>query len=78
MLYYKERIVKAVRDHPSPRHIDKLRAEHQAQAKLAAESGLVPKAFHGDPTFVELVLAKNTPAPSLLAEKNNESVNGPG
>ena len=55
----------------SPRHIDKLRAEHQAQASLTAESGLVPKAFLGDPTFVELVSVKS------LA-KNDEPVNNPG
>ena len=47
---------------PSPREIDKLRAEHQAKAKLAAEAGLIPKAFLGDPTFEELMSAQ-TPAP---------------
>lgn len=71
-----------VRSQSSPRHIDKLRAEHQAQAKLAAESGLVPKAFSGDPTFVELVSAKNMPAPEtgcgLLGEKSNEPVSSLG
>lgn len=40
------------------KEIDKLRAEHQAKAKLAAEAGLVPKAFLGDPTFEELVSAQ--------------------
>jgi hypothetical protein len=62
-----------VRAHPSPRQIDKLRAKHQAQAKLAAKDGLVPDAFHGDPTFVELVSAKNE-----LAGKSNESANSSG
>ncbi len=56
-----------VSNQPSQRHIDKLRAKHQAQAATTAESGLVPKAFHGDPTFVELVKAKN-----------DEPVNSPG
>ncbi len=64
-----------VRSQPSPRHIDKLRAEHQAQAKLASESGLVPKAFLGDPTFQELVSVKSKP---LTWVKNDEPANSPG
>jgi len=83
--------MKAVRDQPSPRHIDKLRVEHQAQAKLAAESGRVPKAFHGDPTFVELVSVKKTSdiamvfgmptseiGSDLLAKESDEPANSSG
>ena len=61
----------------SQKHIDKLRAEHQAQAKLAAESGRTPKAFLGDPTFEELVAASSScPTPEIgsgmLAEIEND------
>ena len=72
---------------PSPREIDKLRAEHQAKAKLAAEAGLVPKAFLGDPTFQELISAKEVilPAPTpefyhgiLAGAKIDESTNSSG
>ena len=71
----------------SPREIDKLRAEHQAKAKLAAEAGLVPEAFLGDPTFEELISAKGVvlPAPTpefyhgmLAGAKVDESTNNSG
>ena len=45
----------------SEKPLDKLRAKHQAAAKLAAESGSVPKIFRGDPTFQELVSTHDTP-----------------
>ena len=72
-----------VSSHPSPRRIDKLRAEHQAQATLAAKSGLVPRAFLGDPTFVELVSSKDKPWPgpepsASSKAKNDESANNSG
>ena len=35
-----------------------LRAVHQACAIATAVSGIVPRAFQGDPTFAELVEAK--------------------
>ena len=44
-----------VSNQTTAKEIDKLRAEHQAKAKLAAEGGLVPRAFLGDPTFRELI-----------------------
>lgn len=62
-----------VRTPPSPREIDKLRAEHQAKAKLAAEAGLVPKAFLGDPTFQELI-STQTPAPQIGCGLLDEAV----
>ena len=62
MLYHERRRIIVVSAPPSPRKIDKLRAEHQAKAKLAAEGGLVPEAFLGDPTFQELISVQ-TPAP---------------
>ncbi len=61
MLYHEERKIIVVSSQMPVKEIDKLRAEHQAKAKLAAEGGLVPKAFLGDPTFQELISAQ-TPA----------------
>ncbi len=68
MLYHEERKIVMVSAPTSPREIDKLRAEHQAKAKLAAEAGLVPKAFLGDPTFEELMSAQGVALPEPTAE----------
>ncbi len=70
----------------SREHLNKLRAEHQARAVLTAASGVVPEAFHGDPTFRELVSVKRSaPAPrtglGLLAAKkshDDKSANNSG
>ena len=35
--------------------IDDLRAEHQALARDAARTGVIPRSFQDDPTFLELV-----------------------
>ena len=35
--------------------IDDLRAEHQALARDAARTGVIPRGFQDDPTFLELV-----------------------
>ena len=52
---------------PRSKEMDKLRAEHQAKARLAAEDGLVPTAFVGDPTFLELVAEQDElPAPETF------------
>ncbi len=66
MLYHEERKIIMRRTPPSPREIDKLRAEHQAKAKLAAEVGLVPEAFLGDPTFQELISTQRNASQELL------------
>ena len=55
MLYHEERKIMIVRTQTIAKEIDKLRAEHQAKAKLAAEGGFAPRAFLGDPTFLELI-----------------------
>lgn len=82
ILYYEERKIIVFSTPTSPRKIDKLRAEHQAKAKLAAEAGFVPKAFLGDPTFEELISAQ-TPAPEkgfglLNGAVSNGSTNSSG
>lgn len=77
MLYHEERKIIMFSALTSPREIDKLRAEHQAKAKLAAEGGLVPEAFLGDPAFEELISAQ-TPAPQTGCGLLDETVsNGP-
>ncbi len=70
----------------SKRHLNELRARHQARAALAASSGVVPEAFQGDPTFKELVsVQRSSPAPRaglglLAAEESHddELVNNSG
>lgn len=51
-----------VSDHTPVKQINKLRAAHQAAAKLTATTGAVPEAFLGDPTFQELVSVHDKPA----------------
>lgn len=53
-----------VSGHTSAKQITKLRAAHQAAAKLTAATGAVPEAFLGDPTFQELVSVHDKPADS--------------
>ena len=42
-------------DRNSGHTINDLRAEHQALARDAARTGVIPRGFRSDPTFLELV-----------------------
>ncbi len=53
-----------ISDHIPAKQIDKLRAVHQAAAKLAAATGQIPPSFAGDPTFQELIITHDKPANS--------------